>query len=79
MISQRNNNVNTPNGPPYDETEAMQDMEYIAGRLDMTKDELATLMGQPNKSWEDYKSDAPMIKRAISLAKALGMERRNYR
>ena len=66
-------------GPPYDESEAMEDMEYIAGRLGMTKDELAALMGQPNKSWKDYKSNAPMIKRAISLAKALGMERRNYR
>ena len=65
--------------PPYDEALTMEDLEYIAGRLDMTKDEFTALMDCPNKTWRDYKSNKAMISFAIKAAKALGRERRNYR
>jgi N-acetyl sugar amidotransferase len=65
--------------PPYDETLAMEDLKYIANRLGITKDEFIALMKQPNKTWENYKSDKAMITFAIKTAKLFGMERRNYR
>ena len=65
--------------PPYDEDQAMEDLVYIAGRLDMTKDDLQALMRQPNKTWKDYKNSMAVIKLAFKCAKALKMERRNYR
>jgi len=65
--------------PPYDESEAMRDLDYIADRLDMTRNAFLDLMGQPNKTWKDYKTNRSSIEFAITLARKLGMERRNYR
>ena len=64
---------------PYDEATAMEDLEYIAERLEMTKDEFIVLMKQPNKTWKDYKSNKRLIELSIKVARVLRMERRNYR
>ena len=75
----RNEVLEMLKSPPYDETEAIKDLEIIANKLDMTKDEFITLMNQPNKSWKDYKSGKAMVELALKLARVVGMERRNYR
>jgi N-acetyl sugar amidotransferase len=65
--------------PPYPVEEAMQDMEFIATKLGITKTEFEDMMNGENKSFKDYKSSLTSINIAIKLAQYVGMEKRNYR
>lgn len=65
--------------PPYDEKIALQDLEYIVNRLDMSKEEFLELMSGENKTYRDYKNSALILKTAIRLAMLVGMEKRNFR
>lgn len=65
--------------PPYDETLAMQDLESIVNRLDMTKEEFLELMSGGNRTYRDYKSDLWLIDIAIKFARLVGFEKRNFR
>lgn len=65
--------------PPYLEEQAMKDMEYIANKLDMKKEEFVALMNGENKTYKDYKSSLTIINGAIRLAQLAGMEKRNFR
>ncbi len=65
--------------PPYPEEEAMADLELIAGKLGWTKTEFLDIMSRPNKTYRDYKSSLPLINAAVRLARAVGVERRNFR
>jgi N-acetyl sugar amidotransferase len=64
---------------PYDEKHAMRDLEYIAEKLDLSKDEFLELISGENKSFRDYKNNEKLIKFVIRLAMLLGIERRNFR
>lgn len=65
--------------PPYPIEEAMQDMEFVASKLGITKTELQEMMNGENKTYKDYKSELTRISLAIKLAQAAGMETRNFR
>lgn len=65
--------------PPYPVAEAMLDMEIIATKLGITKNEFEELMKGENKNYLDYKSEMFWIESAIKLAKLVGMEKRNFR
>lgn len=65
--------------PPYDEELAMQDLEYIARKLELSKEEFIELMKGENKTYKDYPSSAHLIKFAIKIASLVGIEKRNYR
>jgi N-acetyl sugar amidotransferase len=65
--------------PPYDEALAMQDLEYVAKKLGLTKEEFIALMHGENKTYRDYESDAWLIQAAVKLANIVGYERRQYR
>lgn len=65
--------------PPYPVEEAMQDMEFIANKLGVTKAEFEELMKGENKTYRDYKSEMFWIELAINIAKLVGMEKRNFR
>jgi N-acetyl sugar amidotransferase len=65
--------------PPYDENQAMQDMEYVAKKLGLTKDEFSEMMNGENKTYRDYKSSAFLIKAAIRFAILVGFEKRQFR
>ncbi len=65
--------------PPYDENQALKDMEYIAERFGMSKDEFLQLMNGENKTYRDYKNSAFLLKSAIRFAMFVGMEKRNFR
>jgi len=67
------------NQQPYDEKTAMQDLEYIGKRLDMTREEFMNLMNGPNKTFRDYKNSEKILKFVIKLAMLVGMEKRNFR
>jgi N-acetyl sugar amidotransferase len=64
---------------PYDKELAMQDLEYVAKKLGMTKDAFITLMNGKNKTYKDYKSRYLLIEKAINLAIRLGLEKRQFR
>lgn len=63
----------------YDEKIAMQDLEYIVEKLDMTKEEFLEIMNGPNKTFRDYKNNEKLLKSAIKLAMKVGIEKRNFR
>ena len=65
--------------PPYDEALAIQDLEYIANKLDITKESFIELMKGENKTFRDYKNSEKILKLAIKLAMLVGMEKRNFR
>lgn len=67
------------NTPPYDIDQAMQDMEYIAEKFDLTKEEFLKFMQGDNKTYRDYKNSAFILKSAIRFAMFVGMEKRNFR
>ncbi len=64
---------------PYDEVEALKDLEYIANKLDMTKEEFFDLMNGENKTYRDYENRAWLIRIAVKVAMAFGVEKRNFR
>ncbi len=65
--------------PPYDEALAMQDMEYVAKKLGLTKEAFLEMMNGVNKTFRDYKSTYFLIQMAIKIAKIFGMEKRQFK
>ena len=65
--------------PPYDEKTAMEDMEYIAEKLGISKDVFLEIMRENNKTYKDYKNSSGLIGVAIRIAQFVGMEKRQYR
>ncbi len=64
---------------PYDEKIAMQDLEYIADKLGISKEEFTKVIGGENKTFRDYKNSNSLLKKLIKLAMVLGVEKRNFR
>ena len=64
---------------PYDEKIAMQDLDYIVEKLDLSKEEFLELMKGENKTFRDYKNSEKILKSAIRLAMLIGIEKRNFR
>lgn len=65
--------------PPYDEKQALEDLEYVAKKLGVTKEEFIHIMNQPNKTYKDYENSAEMIATAVKIAQKIGKEKRQYR
>ena len=65
--------------PPYDEGLAIQDLEYVAKKLGMTKEAFITMMNGENKTYRDYKSSHWLLENAIKLAIKLRLEKRQFR
>jgi hypothetical protein len=57
----------------------MQDLEYVAKKLGLTKQEFIEMMNGENKTYRDYKSNAWLMKMAIKLAILVGLEKRQFR
>jgi len=65
--------------PPYDENLAMQDLEYVAKKLGLSKEEFIEMMNGENKTFRDYKSKYWLINAAIKFAIFVGFEKRQFR
>jgi N-acetyl sugar amidotransferase len=61
--------------PAYDAATIKQDFQYVADKLDISVDELRSLLHGPKKSYRDYKSAMPLIQLGTHAMRALGMER----
>ncbi|MBU1019723.1 MAG: N-acetyl sugar amidotransferase [Firmicutes bacterium] len=64
---------------PYSESLMLEDLEYIAKKLGISRLEFETLVKGENKSYKDYKNSLVWIEFAIKIAKILGVEKRNFR
>jgi plasmid maintenance system antidote protein VapI len=64
---------------PYDEETMQQDMEYVAKKLGITKNEFIALIQGENKIYKDYRNSLKIIEFSIKLAKKFGIEKRNFR
>jgi len=65
--------------PPYDENLAMEDLEYVAKKLGLSKEEFIEMMNGENKTFRDYKSNYWLINAAIKFAIFVGFEKRQFR
>ena len=65
--------------PPYPESEAQKDMEYIVKKIGISVEEFKNFMEQPNKTIADYKSSARLINLGAKVLKLFGKEKRNLR
>ena len=61
--------------PAYDEATIADDFEYVATKLDISVDELRSLLNGPKKSYRDYKSSMPLIDLGTKVLRALGIQR----
>jgi N-acetyl sugar amidotransferase len=59
----------------YDLDTIEHDFEYVATKLDITVDELRSLMGGENKSYRDYSNDMPLINAATQILRLVGVQR----
>ena len=61
--------------PAYDPETINQDFEYIATKLEISKEELESYMDAPNKSYKDYKSQEKIYKIGAMIMRLLGLKR----
>ena len=61
--------------PAYDPETINQDFEYIATKLEISREELESYMDAPNKSYKDYKSQEKIYKIGAMIMRLLGLEK----
>jgi hypothetical protein len=65
--------------PELDETTLIQEFEYVANKLDWTKEEFQKIFEGENKTYLDYPNNWPLISLANKAMQVLGLERRLLR
>lgn len=65
--------------PEMDEHFLEQEFEYVAGKLDLTVDELRDMFEGENKTYRDYRNKRWAIGVGATVIRALGMENRLFR
>ena len=75
----RDEAINELANPPYDEKIAVEDFEFVCNQLKLTEEKLWEYFNLKNKTFRDYKNSYAILKKAITLAKCLGIEKRNFR
>ena len=61
--------------PAYDTDTIMQDFDYIATKLGISKEELQSYMDAPNKTYNDYKSQQNIYNLGAKLMRLFGLEK----
>ena len=65
--------------PPYDCETAMEDLDFIAGKLGISSEELKSIIDGENRSFEDYKNSFGFIKLGTVVLRTLGLEKKKFR
>lgn len=60
--------------PPYDKTQIVHEIEYVAGKLNISVDELQGYLDAPNRTYRDYKNRAWMYSIGSWIMRSLGLE-----
>ena len=61
--------------PAYDAETIAQDFEYIATKLDLSVDELQSILKGPNKTYRDYANSMGLIDLGTKVLRAVGVQR----
>jgi N-acetyl sugar amidotransferase len=61
--------------PAYDPETIMQDFEYTATKLGISKEELQSYMDAPNKTYKDYKSQQNIYNLGAKVMRFFGLEK----
>jgi hypothetical protein len=65
--------------PEMDEIFLKQEFEYVANKLDLSKDDLEAIFNMPNKTYTSYRNKINIIKLGARLMKIFGLEKRLFR
>ncbi|MCA5004092.1 N-acetyl sugar amidotransferase [Sphingobacterium bovistauri] len=65
--------------PELSEEFLQKEFEYVANKLDLTKEQLQEIFEGPNKTFMDYKNKMGIIKFGAQVMQKLGMEKRLFR
>ena len=68
----REDALNELKKPAYDEDEMQRDFEFVAKKLDLSVEELETIMNGGNKTFREYKNNLLLINTIIKLASLFG-------
>ena len=75
----RDEALNRLKKPEMSEEFLQAEFNYIAEKLDFTKDELLNIFNSPNKTFHDYKSKYKLVKIGAKVLSLLGIEKRLFR
>jgi N-acetyl sugar amidotransferase len=65
--------------PEMDDQFLRQEFEYVANKLDLTKEELESIFNAPNLTYTSYRNKINIIKLGAKIMKILGLEKRLFR
>lgn len=65
--------------PEMDEIFLKQEFEYVANKLDLSKDDLEVIFNLPNKTYASYRNKINIIKLGARVMKFIGLEKRLFR
>jgi N-acetyl sugar amidotransferase len=68
----REDALNELKKPAYDEGEMQRDFEFVAKKLDLSVEEMETIMNGENKTFREYKNNLLLINTIIKLVSLLG-------
>ena len=75
----REDALNKLSKPPFDQKEIDKEFNFVCKKLNVSEDELASIMNENNKSFKNYKSSYYIIQFFVKLLRFLGMENRLIR
>ena len=61
--------------PGYNKETIKQDFEFVATKLDISKEELQNYMDAPKKTYKDYKSQKNIYIMGAKVMRILGLEK----
>lgn len=64
---------------PYDRQLMNEDLEYIANKLGLSREQFEEIIKGENKTYRDYQNSFWAIELAIKVARLLGVEKRSFR
>jgi len=65
--------------PEMDELFLSQEFEYVANKLEITKEELESIFNSSNRNYSFYRNKIHIIKPGAKIMKTLGLEKRLFR
>ena len=71
--------LNRISKPELSEDFLQKEFDYVADKLDLTRDELQLIFDQPNKTFKEYKNKIGLIKLGAKVMMKLGLEKRLFR
>jgi N-acetyl sugar amidotransferase len=65
--------------PELSEDFLQKEFDYVADKLDLTRNELQAIFNAPNKTYKDYKNKMNIIKAGSKIMMKMGLEKRLFR